>query len=127
MRRSIVASIGMVALVMALLMLQLTAPSTVGLFGVLIFFVLLYVFCGSALYVSLVTAVGILNQILPQSKWKLMAEGVSIVKIYYYSSILALMPVILLGMSSIGAVNPLDIALLVLFEVLGCFYISKRF
>lgn len=117
----------MVALIVALLMLQLTTPSNVGLIGVLVFFLLLYVSCACLVYVVFITSTRLLSATLPQGKWRSYFEGVSIVKIYYYSSILALLPVILLGMNSVGTIRLADLSLLILFEVLGCLYISKRF
>ena len=53
--------------------------------------------------------------------------SVTPLKLYYYASIIGLIPVILLGMQSIGGVTAWDILLLTLFLGLGCFYIHKRF
>ena len=53
--------------------------------------------------------------------------SVTPLKLYYYASIIGLIPVILLGMQSIGGVTAWDILLLALFLGLGCFYIHKRF
>ena len=53
--------------------------------------------------------------------------SVTLLKLYYYASIIGLIPVILLGMQSIGGVTAWDVLLLMLFLGLGCFYIHKRF
>lgn len=127
MRRGTVVGIGLVALIAALLMLQLTTPSDVGLFGVLVFFVLVYITCACLLYAFLVTLAELLANTLPQGKWRMRFENLKSIKVYYYASILALTPVILVGMSSVGAIGVADLALLAVFEVLACFYISRRF
>lgn len=127
MRRGIVAVIGIVALIIVLLVLQLTSPREVGLFGILLFFILVYVFFACMLYVLLASIVVILKLAMKQGRWKVAIEGVTRMKIYYYASMLALTPVILIGMHSVGAVEPADVGLLIAFEILGCFYISKRF
>ncbi len=127
MRRGVVASIGIISLVTALLMLQLTTPQSVGPFGVLAFFILAYITSACVVYVVLVGLVGVLERTLPKGKWLLVVEGLTRRKLYYYTSFIALAPVILLGMQSIGRVGVAEILLLVAFLGLGCFYISRRF
>ena len=53
--------------------------------------------------------------------------SVTPLKLYDYASIVGLIPIILLGMQSLGGVTAWDILLLALFLSLGCFYIHKRF
>lgn len=127
MRRGMVAGIGTVALIAAFLFLQLTTPQSVGPLGVLAFFILVYITCACAVFVLLETAFVALKKYLPPGKLLLNIENTPKVKIYYYSSVLALAPVILLGMQSIGSVRLVDIGLLTAFEALACFYISRRF
>lgn len=127
MRRSIIAGIGMLSLIGVLLMLQLTTPSGVGLFGVLIVFILIYIFFGCLFYLLLSSLAKLLGKILPPGKWKVSMSSISDIKVYYFSSFLSLAPVILIGMNSIGTVGVTDIVLLVIFEVLGCLYIYRRF
>ena len=45
---------------------------------------------------------------------------------YYYSSAVSLVPVILIGMQSVGSVGFYDILLVVTFAIFACFYIMKR-
>jgi len=127
MQKRVIAVVGLTTFVAALLMLQLSTPDTVGPFGVLAFFVLVYSTFAAACYILLSALVGALRRMLPQGKWRLVVEDMSDTKVYYYASIIGLAPVILIGMQSIGAVRLPDILLLVLFEVLGCFYVSRRF
>lgn len=127
MRRGMVAIIGGVTLVIALLIMQLTTPDVVGPLGVLAFFILIYISFTSGIYLGLITVVNLLAKVLPPGRWKLMTEGLRPMKAYYYSSTLALAPVILIGMQSVGEVRPLDIILLIIFEIVACFYISRRF
>lgn len=127
MRKGIVFGIGIIVLVAAVLMLQLTTPHMVGPFGVLAFFVLVYIACACAVYMVMTLLVSVFGRTLSEGRWRRMIEGLSGRKIYYFTSFIALAPVILLGMQSIGSVRPLDVGLLVLFQVLGCFYISRRF
>ena len=127
MHKGVVSAVGLLAMIVALLMLQLTSPSVVGPFGVLAFFVLIYVVSACVVYLLLVGSIGLLRRYLPKGKWLLRLESLSNRKLYYYTSFVALAPVILLGMQSIGSVRPTDLLLLLIFQVLGCFYISRRF
>ena len=127
MKRGVAAGIGIIALIVALLMLQLTTPQMVGPVGVLAFFVLIYIFSAAAIYLLLVFLVDSLSGVVKKGKWLARLESMSARKIYYYTSFIALVPVILLGMQSVGMVRVTEILLLVLFQALGLFYISRRF
>lgn len=127
MRKGVVASIGIIALIAALLMLQLTTPHMVGPLGVLAFFVLIYIASACATYLALLFGVKLVGRFATKGKWLARIESVSHKKLYYYGSFIALAPVILLGMRSVGFVRATDILLLVIFQVIGCFYISRRF
>jgi hypothetical protein len=45
---------------------------------------------------------------------------------YYFSSVIALAPVIVIGMQSVGEVGFYDLLLVVIFVSIGCVYIAKR-
>jgi len=127
MKRGAVVSISTVALIIAFLMLQLTTPHTVGPLGVLAFFVLIYIASAGYIFIGLGLSSQFLRSFLPKGGLLLKLESVSQVKLYYYASILGLAPVILMGMQSVGGVGLSELILLAAFEILGCFYISRRF
>lgn len=127
MKKGVVVTIGIVSAVLALLLVMLTTPRIVGPLGVLAFFVLVYIATVSLVYLTFRSAVGMVRKILTKGRWLMRAEGVSNMKLYYYSSVLGLAPVILMGMRSVGEIGVGEILLLVIFEVLAIFYISRRF
>ena len=127
MKTRIAVGIGSISLIIAGLMLTMTRPGEVGPFGVLAFFVLLYLSAGSIIYMLLTGIIYVLMRVLPPGSLRLWLENVSHTKVYYYTTVLALAPVVLLGMASVGSIGGLDIVLVVLFEILACFYISRRF
>lgn len=127
MKKGIVAIAGLIAFIFLLIMTNVTTPRMVGPLGVLAFFILVYIVAASAIYLLLETARRLLEKLLRPGKLLLTVEGVSNLKLYYYSSMIALFPVILLGMQSIGQVRVIEVGLLALFVGLGCFFISKRF
>lgn len=127
MKIRIAVGIGSISLIIAGLMLTMTRPGEVGPFGVLAFFVLLYLSAGSIIYMLLTGIIYVLMRVLPPGSLRLWLENVSHTKVYYYTTVLALAPVVLLGTASVGSIGGLDIVLVVLFEILACFYISRRF
>ena len=108
-------------------MLYLTRPGEVGPFGVLAFFILVYLLCVGFIFLMLIATVSIAKKYTPNGRLKLWLEGLSTRKIYYYASALGLAPVVTIGMASVGRVSGIDIALVLIFEILACFYISRRF
>jgi len=111
---------GLLAMVFLVTMVNLTTPSGIGPLGVLVFFTLVYLVCLSVMVV-LSRAFFALRDKLQKSRVHVGAK-----KSYYYGSVLAFVPMILIFMRSFGELNLLEVALAVLFAVLGCFYISKR-
>ena len=45
---------------------------------------------------------------------------------YYFSTVLAAAPVMLIGLQSVGSVGIYEFILVMLFVVIGCVYIAKR-
>lgn len=45
---------------------------------------------------------------------------------YYFSTVLAAAPVMLIGLQSVQSVGVYEIALVALFEIVACVYISRR-
>ena len=127
MKQGIVIGIGGTMALVALGLLNLTTPDEVGPLGVLAFFVCIYIAIVCGLYLLLLGIYRGLCRIMRSSARKAWSEQESKMKLYYYASVLALAPVILLGMQSVGEVKALDVGLLILFELLACFYIAKRF
>ena len=127
MKIRIAVGIGSISLIIAGLMLTMTRPGEVGPFGVLAFFVLLYLSAGSIIYMLLTGIIYVLMRVLPPGSLRLWLENVPNTKVCYYAAVWALAPVVLLGMAAVGSIGGLDIVLVVLFEILACFYISRRF
>ena len=45
---------------------------------------------------------------------------------YYYSTILAAAPIMLIGLQSVGSIGVYEIFLVSIFVIIGCLYVSKR-
>lgn len=115
------------AIVLLAVLLQTTTPATIGPLGILFVFILLYVSVLGVLTFLLFGCSRIVTKlassiIVRKSTMKSLSLGRS----YYYSSVLALAPVLFIGMQSVGEVSVYDVVLVVLFVVIACIYIAKR-
>ena len=116
----IFAGMSLAAVVFLMTMVNLTTPSDVGPFGVLVFFTLIYLVC-------LGVMVGLCRVFFAvRGKVRGVQGGTNHKRSYYFASILAFAPMLLIFMRSFGELNLLEIFLVAFFAVIGCFYISKR-
>lgn len=120
----ILAAVTLVAFVLLSALLQSTSPSTIHPIGILIVFILFYLL---ALGVLTFFMLGV-NRALAKvwNKRRAHAKAMGIREAYYYASVVALAPVLLVAMRSIGRGDLVDIALVVAFEIVACFYVAKR-
>jgi len=108
------------AVILLATMMNLTTPSEIGPLGVLVFFTFMYL-------ISLGVMVGLCRIFFAlRGKLKKNKARVGVRRSYYYGSVLAFVPIILIFMRSFGELNVLEIALVVFFALVGCFYITKR-
>lgn len=122
----IVAIITVISLCLLALLLNITTPATIGPIGILAVFIFGYlsslgvvtylIFWGSRLFVHLGTAFTIKKPLSP----------ISFKVAYYYSTILAAAPVMLIGFQSVGSNGVYEFLLVMLFVVIGWVYITKR-
>lgn len=111
------------AFVLLSALLQSTSPSTIHPVGILIVFILLYVLALGVLTFCLYGGAKLTEGLYSQQA---KVEKMTLQRAYYYASVLALAPVMLLGVRSIGRTGPYDVTLIMAFEFIACFYIAKR-
>lgn len=122
----VIAIVSLAAAVLLSVLLQTTTPSTIGPLGILIVFILMYV---SALGVLTFLLYWVSKIIARNSRSITVTrpiEAISLGKAYYYSTVIALAPVMLVGMQSVGTVGVNDVLLVTVFVVIASVYISKR-
>mgnify|MGYP006928232300 CR=1 FL=1 len=117
---------GLVSSGLLLFIMTLYDPSSVGALGILIVFLLGYVIILCALTIFLWTLVLLSSRVRGVKGILRNIQQLTIREVYYYSSVLALAPVIIISLRSVGQVTFYEIGLILLFEVLGCLYIAKR-
>lgn len=115
-----------IGLITVVLITTSTLPSQIGPFGILILFVAMYVatlgvvtFCISGLsrlMARFSRGAGLSRPI----------EPLTLREAYYYGTIIALGPVMLIGMQSVGGIGAYEFGLVLLFTILGCVYVARK-
>lgn len=111
-----------ISIALLVILFEVTTPATIGPFGVLIVFILMYI-----------TVLGVLSffifglgKIVVKVRSREGQSPMTLGRSYYFASVLALGPVIVVGMHSVGEVGLYEISLVTLFLGIACVYISKR-
>lgn len=120
---SIITIVSLCALVV---LLNFTTPISAGPFGILAIFIFAYLLlvCLIAYFLHGISRIAAHLSIALISRRPF--EVIKLKRSYYYSTILAAAPIMLVGLQSVGAVGIYEILLVLLFVVIGCLYVSKR-
>lgn len=105
-----------------------TDPVSVGPGGILIVFLLVYVFWAGLFFTVIHLGVGLVSRFLIKRRKSVTVRSVQIGvrKAYYIASALAFVPVLFLAMNSLGQLQFRDVVLVLAFTTLIIFYIVKR-
>lgn len=100
-----------------------TNPKDIGPLGVLLVFLILYIFWLSIIFLILRSGLIVFKRIYAHSKHQ---RRLSEKRAYYVASVIAFLPVLLLGLHSVGQLELKDIVLAILFVSLTVFYVLKK-
>jgi hypothetical protein len=126
MLKKIVAIMTIASLCLLLLLLNITAPTSVGPFGILAVFIFSYLaslgICTYLIFFvsRLVTYLSVTLTV------KKPISALTFRDAYYYSTVVAIAPVMLVGLQSVNAIGIYEYGLVALFVVIGWLYITKR-
>lgn len=119
-------TITIVSLCLLLLLLTTTTPATAGPFGLLAIFLSAYLTFLGTISFFLYGGVRVLTFFLSGFAVRRPVRMLSLRKAYYYATILATAPVMLIGLQSVGAIGIYEVLLVAIFVGIGCVYVSKR-
>lgn len=123
----IITVVTLAAAIALLLILQSSSPSTAGPGGVLAVFFLLYCIIAGCLTWLIRVGSWVLVHIANPFRTRRPAEEISLLRAYYFASVAAMGPVMLVGIISVGSIGFYEVALIILFEIISLFYVKKRF
>lgn len=120
-------SIGSVIAAVALVfLLNQTTPNQAGPLGVLIIFLLMYIIALGGMTFAIHGISRVIAKLSSSVAVKRPLRIITLKQSYYYGSIVALAPVMLIGMQSVSGINVYDILLVGFFVIIGIVYISRR-
>lgn len=118
---------GLVSAGLLLILLTTTTPAKVGAFGILAIFLLSYVLVlivtTFLLWCLALVMDNVVNRVRGISR---KSYAMDLKRAYYFSTVIALGPVILVSLHSVGGIGIYDVGLVALFLALGCLYVSRR-
>lgn len=111
----------LVALAALFYLMNTASPVDTGPLGILTVFALLYLFWLGVFFALLHGGIRLIAKLV-----KLKSKQMSAAKSYYIASIVAFVPVMLLGMQSVGQLEVRDVLLVGVFVSLAIFFVVKR-
>lgn len=117
---------GIVVVALLGVLLNTTNPSTAGPLGVLAIFILMYMLVLGALTFLLAAGSRLWARVAAGFAVARPIQPLSLRRSYYFASILALAPIMILAMNSVGEVGIYDLLLVALFATIATIYVAKR-
>lgn len=116
-----------VAAILLVVIFQTTVPAVVGPLGILFVFVLMYVLTLGVLTFLIFGLGNFLQRFITSLLVvKKPFQALSLTRSYYFSSVISLAPVMLIGIHSVGELGFYDVLLVVIFVAISCVYVAKR-
>lgn len=108
------------------ILLFTTTPASTGPLGILAFFVFMYLSVLGVL-TFLFRGVSLLASKAPWLRSKrLRLNELTLRRSYYYASVIALAPVMIVAMQSVGEIGPYQILLVLFFIIIAWVYVTNR-
>lgn len=114
------------SLCLLILLLNLTTPTGIGPFGILAVFALAYLSLLGVMTFLIFSVSHMVAHLSSAFTVKKPIRSLSFKESYYYSTVVAAAPIMIVGLQSVGSIGPYESLLIILFVVIGCVYISKR-
>lgn len=122
----VIISIGLVSASLLLIIMTTYEPSTIGALGIFAVFFLGYIVVLTVLSAVFWMLVSISRRTKGRSRLIRKISYLTPRDVYYYSSVVALAPVILVSLRSVGTVGVYEVGLVAIFVGLACLFIAKR-
>lgn len=117
---------GLVATGLLLLIVNITTPSTSDASVILAVFLLGYIVVVIATTYLLWFIDRVILRVGKEFGVLRPRDPMKLKRSYYFASVIALAPIIIVSLQSVGGVGIYEICLIALFVVLGCLYVAKR-
>ena len=126
MLKKIILIITIASLCLLVVLLNVTTPATAGPFGILVIFIFAYLSSIGLMTHFLYWASHLIAHLSTGIVTRKPFEALTFKRSYYYSTVIAAAPIMLIGLQSVGTIGIYEFFLVVVFVVVGCLYISKK-
>lgn len=121
-----IATLSLVGLGLLIIMLTFTSPATAGPFGLLLLFITAYVTFVGLISFFLFGMNRLIVMVSASMSPRKPLRPLEFRRAYYFSTVLAAAPVMLIGLQSVQSVGIYELVLVIIFEAVACLYVSKR-
>ena len=115
-----------ISLCLLIVLLNITTPATAGPFGILSIFFFAYLLSLGVVTHILYWSSRIIARLAVIFIARRPFEALTFKYSYYYATVIAAVPILLIGLQSVGAVGIYGVLLVTIFVIIGCLYVSKR-
>ena len=122
----IIATISLASLCLLSYMVTFMSPADAGPFGLLTIFITAYLTFVGMISFFLYGVNRLMVMVFAKGTVKKTVRSFTFKRAYYYSTVLALAPVLLVGLQSVGSISFYEVGLVILFEIIACVYVGKR-
>lgn len=122
----IILVITLASLCLLAVLLNVATPTGIGPFGILAVFAFAYLSLLGVMTFFISSTSRIISHLSSAFTVRKPINTLSFRSSYYYSTVVAAAPIMLVGLQSVGAIGPYELLLVVAFVVIGCVYITKR-
>lgn len=109
-----------------IVVLQVTTPTQAGPMGILLVLALFYLSALGALTFLFYWTSRLVSRLAKRVVTRRPLNTMPITHAYYYASVVAFAPIMLIGMTSVGVLGTREVFLITVFVLLSCVYIRKR-
>jgi len=124
--KTIISLLSLLSLCALAITLFLATPASAGPLGVLAIFIFSYTLSLGVVTFFVYYISKFITKIMIIFVPKKPILPIKFKESYYYSTIIATVPVLLIGLQSVGSVGFYELFLVTLFVLLGCLYVSKK-
>jgi len=122
----IIATLSLASLILLSAMLTFTTPASAGPFGLLVIFITAYLTFIGLISFFLFGISHLIASISTGMTVKKPITAMTFRRAYYFSTVLAAAPVMLIALQSVRSIDVYELVLVIIFEVVACVYVSRR-
>jgi hypothetical protein len=126
MLKKLITTITIISLCLLIVLLNSTTPSWPGPLGVLAVFICAYLSSLGIVAYLIYWSSRVFSYLSKHLTSRKPLLALDFKRSYYFATVLAVAPVIFIGLQSVGDIGPYEFLLVASFVALGVFYISKR-